>query len=150
REYGPMVGWDPQEHAHGSAARAVQECARWQRTATRMSVWGILSPQRCYLLALEVDRGFGKFGGSEAEPCYGVAAENTALLLVGQARDGRHQAHRLGELTVPVGVVRGIHDQVLAHGLKHVGEDGLFRLTGEGDLATAHDLRGLALAEGPL
>ena len=65
-------------------------------------------------------------------------------------QDGRHQAHRLGKLADPVGVVRGIHDQVLAHGLRHVGEDGLFRLAGEGDLATANDLRGLALAEVPL
>jgi hypothetical protein len=50
-----MVGWDPREHAHGSAARAVQQGARWQRTTARARVWGILSPQRCHLLTLEVD-----------------------------------------------------------------------------------------------
>src|SRR2546428_12970279 len=65
-------------------------------------------------------------------------------------REWTHHADRLGELAVPVGVVRGIHDQVLAHALEHVGEDGLFRLAGEGNLATANDLRGLALAEVPL
>ena len=68
------------------------------------SVWGILSPEHCHLLALEVDRSLREFGRSEAEPCHGVAAEDAVLLLVGQARDGRHQAHRLGELAVPVGV----------------------------------------------
>src|SRR5215475_6183091 len=99
---------------------------QWQRTAARVIAWGILSPERCDLLALEVDRGLGEFVGSKTEPCHGVAAEDTALLLVGQARDGRYQAHRLGELAVPVGVVRGIHDQMLAHGLEHVGEDSLF------------------------
>src|SRR4029453_692529 len=112
--------------------------------------WGILSPERCHLLALEVHRGLGEFVGSKAEPCHGVAAEDTAPLLVGQARNKRHQPHRLGELAVPVSVIRGIHDQMLAHGLEHVGENGLFWLAGEGDLATANDLRGLALAEVPL
>ena len=42
------------------------------------SVWGILSPEHCHLLALEVDRSLREFGRSEAEPCHGVAAEDAA------------------------------------------------------------------------
>src|SRR5262245_44395489 len=137
-----MVCWPLREHGPGYAGETVQQGTPWPRNAAPGSGWDLLSPEERHLGRLEGSRSPTGVGRSEAEPCHSVAAEDTALLLVGQARDGRHQAHRLGELTVPVGVVRGIHGQVLAHGLEHVGEDGLFRLAGEGNLATANDLRG--------
>ena len=86
----------------------------------------------------------------ETEPGDRVAAQDAPLLLVGQAWNGRHHTHRLGELAVPVRVVGGVHDHMQAHGVEHVREDLLLGLTSESHLAAGDDLRGFALAEMPL